>query len=416
MAYIPSSDLATVLDKAKVGVWFDAIHDGRTVLVCKMPETVIKALHRGAGASLLTSVVQAEGFSIMCVGFRVQDEPDNPFTATIASISLRDLAFDKGILSSQFTTLHCLNEFNHPVLSADCLLEPGQAWSTLEGLDLANPYLPDPSTDSVTKPSEFLRIVDLALDRFQQEIYRPTTTPAREYIEATGRIPLTLSLWKAIEVFEVSPTLSAGPFRIDDTDEGKKQERAVHLLLDSMYPGSTYRSPRVQEGSSVRELIDALSIGSESICLLESKGMAVLTGAIGRSSQRRAATVTKHVTKGLKQLQGALTSVRSGSQIYDAEGQPIVLPGRENLPAHAVVLLSEMYPFLDWQRFASEVIASSENERYRALFHIMDVSELSYLIKVSEDAAAFNLYLMQRWLGVKLKGTAYLRVKIPTRS
>jgi len=413
MTYVPSSALAAVLERVRVGLWIDSLQDGRVALVCKMPELAIKALHRGVGCSFLISIVKVEEFSILCLGIRVEDEPENPFTTTIPTCSSRDLAILKEILSSRSTTLHCLNELNHPTLSAWCSLESATAQTSLDGLNSTNPYLLTPSTGQPQQPTEMLRVVELALDRFQKEIYRPAGEAPREFVEATGKIPLSLSLWQPVEVFEVSPTLAGGPFRIDDQDEGQKQERSLHLLIDSVYPRNTYRSPRIQDGGSMRELIDVLGLGSDAICLLESKGMAILSAAVDRSSHRRAAMVTKYIAKGLRQLKGALTTIRLGGRVYDADGLLLKLPGRETLPAHAIVLLSEMYAFVDWQRVAAEAIACSENDRLRALFQVMDVSELSYLVKLSKDARAFNERLIQRWFAVRVKGTAYLRVKIP---
>jgi len=54
--------------------------------------------------------------------------------------------------------------------------------------------------------------------------------------------------------------------------------------------------------------------------------------------------------------------------------------------------LSEMYTFLDWQRIARLVVKLSENEQYKALFHVADISELSYLTNISKDADTFNKY------------------------
>ena len=59
MAFVPSRALEAALGKARVGVWIDLLQDGRIALVCKIPETVTKALHLGADCSFLLSVVQA---------------------------------------------------------------------------------------------------------------------------------------------------------------------------------------------------------------------------------------------------------------------------------------------------------------------------------------------------------------------
>ena len=118
MAFIPSQHLSSVLQRAKAGIWVERLQDDRNAFVCKIPETAIKAIFRGAPCSLRLAMVNAEGYDVLCLGFRVDDEPENPFTTIIASMSSEDLTTLKQILNSTSTTLHCLNELNHPALSA----------------------------------------------------------------------------------------------------------------------------------------------------------------------------------------------------------------------------------------------------------------------------------------------------------
>lgn len=412
MAFIPSKNLSAVLDKAKIGLWIEPLADGRIALVTKIPETAIKALYRGAGCSLLLSVVQAEPLSILCLGLRVADEPEHPFTATMPNMSPRDVVLLGKILASGHATIHCLNELNHPVLSASMSMDAATARNAGDALNASQPFLLT-STSAVPPPQEFARILKLALDRFQVHIYSLADDKMGASVRMTAAIPLTLDFWTTHEIFEVTLSSQGGPFRIDDEDEGGKLERMVLVALDAAYPGSSYRSPEVRDGSGMRELTDVLGFNVESICVIESKAISVLSGAPGQTSRRRALTVTGHIKDALNQLRGALKKIRAGSQISDAGGAPIVIPNQQTALAHAIVVLSEMYAFVDWEDVAALVAGLSEDDARRALYQVMDIQELSHLAANCKDADVFNNRLLQRWAFVKEKGTSYVRALVP---
>src|SRR5436309_787616 len=134
MGFIPSIRLNENLAIANIGLWPEPLMDGRAALVCKMPETAIKALHLGAKCSFLLAVVRAESLALLCLGLRVNDEPEHPFTALMLNSSPEDAPLVDQILTSGSTTLHCLNELNHPMLSASCSLEPRAATAAAEAL------------------------------------------------------------------------------------------------------------------------------------------------------------------------------------------------------------------------------------------------------------------------------------------
>lgn len=319
-----------------------------------------------------------------------------------------DLYHLKQVLSSGKTTLHCLSELNHPMLSAWCSLEPTAAQRALDRLKNANPCWWDEPSDLSRSPADLHRALDSAMKVFAKVVY-----PTMDHASGIGRpegIPLTLEIWRPTEVFEVSPTLASGPFRIDDTDEGAKLELTLRGSLDAIYPGSTFRSPSIRKGSGHRELTDILSFDDSSICVVEAKAISVLATGTTRSSDRRASVIEKHANKAISQLQGALSRIRSDIDVYDSEGNIITITNRQASPAHAIVLLSEMYAFLDWQAIARLLVEASQSERHKALFHVMDLSELNYLTAVSNSAAMFSDCLIQRWLHVKMSGTSYIRM------
>lgn len=414
MSFIPSIKLSEALTIAGVGLWVEQLGEGRTALVCKVPESVIKALHRGAACTFLISTIKAESLTILCLGLTVNDEPESPFKASMVNCLPEDAALLTKILESGATTLHCLNELNHPVLSAWCSMEPKCAALAAEVLKSSNHWLLTLPSSKLVRLPDLSRMFELALERFQHHIHRSHDDPISEHVKMTATIPLKLDIWKYCEIFEITPTATGGPFLIDDENEGLKLERLIHVVVDSIYPGNSYVSPDVQDGKILRELTDVLGFDLDFICAVQAKARAVLTVDSEQPSSRRTGNVEKDIKKGLKQLSGALTNIRAGLPIFPhQETTPIVIPNRDTSLAHAIVVLSDMYSFVDWKAIAVSVAEASENRVHRALFHVLDIQELANLAANCEAPETFSNRLVQRWIVVQEKGTAYIRAQAP---
>jgi len=413
MAFIPSLKLSEAIARARVGLWIERLQDNRLALVCKIPETAIKALHRGAACTFLLGTVEAEPLVILCLGLKVADEPENPFKVLIANYSPEDLTLLIQILMSANTILHCLNELNHPMLSASCSLDPRSAALAVSALQSSNHWLLRAESIKVVSLTELAPAVELALDRFHSQIHRSQDNPLTEHVRMTAAIPLNLDIWKPTEIFEVTPTYASGPFLIDDKDEGRRLERQIDVVIGSIYPGSSYISPDVQDGKILRELADVLGFDSNWICVVQAKALAVLSANPRQPSSRRTANVEKDIKNGLRQVAGALTKIRDGSTILrHGEATEVAIPNRQTSPAQGLVILSEMYADVNWAAVAALAVKASENPTHRALFHVLDIGELTTLATSCKDAPTFNARLVQRWVVVQEKGTAYIRAKL----
>lgn len=412
MGFIPSGKLSEVLSNTSVGLWVEQLGGGRTALVFKAPESAIKALHLGAACMLLLSTIQAEALTILCLGLAVEDEPERPFKALIANCSAEDTTLLVQILESGTTTLHCINELNHCVLSARCSLEPESASVAANALSSSTHWLLTAPSIKLVKLPDLSQMLEIALDRFQDHLYRSLHDPVSEHVKMTASVPLNLDIWSPSEIFEITPTVTGGPFCIVDENEGSKLEKMIHVVVDSIYPGNSYLSPDVQDGDTRRELADVLGFDSDFICVVQAKALAVLTVNSKRSSSKRTANVEKDIRKGLKQLAGALTNVREGALVFPhGEDTPIVIPNRKISLGHGIVVLSEMYTLVDWNVVAASIAEFSDSNIHRTLFHVVDIRELTSLTANCKDAETFGKRLVQRWLVVRERGTAYVRVK-----
>jgi hypothetical protein len=314
------------------------------------------------------------------------------------------------VLASGSTTLHLVNELNHPALSGWCQLEQTAAAEAARGLATCDPWVLTPELSPAMPPSTFASTLTSALDLYQQHIFTRPGDACSGAITFSARIPLTLTLWRPTQTIAVTATRESEPFAIDDSDEGRKLERLGRVVVDAMYPLHSYHSPQVQDGATRRELVDLLGFDADWICLIEAKAMSMLDSSSFRSSDRRKANIEKSITKGLGQLGGALKNIRSGAALFRADGNPLTFVNRE-APAHAIVLLSEMYTFIDWRAVADAVASASDDVVHRALFHVFDLQELVSLATDCVDSAALNYRLIQRWFLVKERGTAYGRVR-----
>lgn len=412
MGYIPSIRLANAFDVASTGVYLEELQDQRVGLVCKLPDNAIKALFRGAQCSLFMGVVLSESLPILCFAFRVYDEPEHPLTIFHLDSFPETAPLLKSLLMSGGTTLHCVNELNHPMLSASCEFPPEVGQSAAVAYSQSPNWLLTPESAKALETEDCHRIFDLAIERFSHHVFHSPNGVRGGQINMAAKIDLTLDVWKPTEIFEVTPTADDGPFLIGDEDEGAKLERLLHLTIDYAYRGSSYRSPVVQNGKKLRELTDVLAFDENSICVIQAKALAALNVNSQRSSTRLAANVTKDIRKGLGQLSGALGNIRSASKLFRADGTPLEIPNRANSLAHGIVIVSEMYQFVDWRQVASDVAQASESDLYKAMFHVMDMRELAALTTRCADGSTFFNRLCQRWLNVKMTGTGYIRSSV----
>lgn len=411
MTYIPSETLVAALEGSRVGLWIDKMHQQPAALVCKMPEVAIKALHQGAGCTLVVGVVRIGSRRVLCRGLRVEDDPDHPLSVVGPSLVSDDLQLLHEILRAGSTRLICVNELNHPMLGATCSFDPEASRHAQQELLGTETFLLAPEGEDCLTLAELNTLLQQALDRFQSLIYGGGLRA--EEGDSISALQMTMVNDEPVELFQVSPTAQGGPFRVDDRNEGLKLEQAAYLVLDAVYPGRTYHSPRIRIANGTREIADALALGDRFACVIQAKALSVFGAASSRTSERRSSTLTKAVTEAVRQLQGSTRRMRSQRELLDAGGRLISWNQRETMPAHAIVLLSEMYAFLDWRMIARKTAEASESDTHRAFFHVMDLMELSFVAQQAPGADAFESIMLQRWATVQDRGTGYLRARAP---
>ena len=128
------------------------------------------------------------------------------------------------------------------------------------------------------------------------------------------------------------------------------------------------------------------------------------------NKDKRVKNITKHLNKALNQLEGAVRTYRRNEMILNEKLESINIPhDREHGIIDCIVLISEMYPALDWNEIAKDLMVRAKN--VGAFFHILDLSELQRLVAISKTTTVWNANLFKRWEKVKEVENAFVRFK-----
>ena len=213
------------------------------------------------------------------------------------------------------------------------------------------------------------------------------------------------------EGFSVNDRGDSVEYTMTQRDEGTVFEQLIFFSMNEIYRGQSFLRPIVKITNRNRELADLLSIDydNKTMSIIQAKTIAALEICMKQSSERRSSSIEKQAKKALKQLKGAIRQIRAGNQVFDSNHNQIEIPDPAKIIIHAIIIVSEFYPFANWKKIGNDLVSISENDQYMALFHILDLLELQQMVTNSESSNSFHNYLFQRWVMVKKTGTAYVR-------
>lgn len=399
MVFVPGLAILREMVSEKAGLWpLRADNDDESSLVVKLATPVIKAIHQGARSSFLVSVMEYNDSRVRFIGLVVYDDEEHPAAVSQPSIShLQQTRFEELLEQSRFR-VHFFDENVRPVLSATGSLAAELAKGTLAGLQRTSPHYTGPQ-NLLTSLAHDLFIKD------QDAIFTGGTSSAL----VSQEIPLSI----APDPHEVLiAEYGRGQFRLIDEDEGGGLEQSAHGLLEFVYGENTYRSPIVERGKIRRELTDLIGFDSSSICIVESKALAVLGMDQPRPSQRRSRLVDRSVAKAIRQLTGAIKQIRTGAEVSDRLDNSLQFPNRGSCLIHAVILVSDMNAELDYRSIATSLLDASGDEP-AIFFHLLDLAELQRLTALSHgDSQRFSEILLFRWNALKQTGNAFIVSKV----
>jgi hypothetical protein len=89
----------------------------------------------------------------------------------------------------------------------------------------------------------------------------------------------------------------------------------------------------------------------------------------------------------------------------------ITIPNINTANIHGVVLISEMYPFLDWQNIA-ETIKDNSDPQENIMLHIIELPDFERLSLVAQSSILFSKFMTDRFLVMLSHKTAFISGKI----
>lgn len=382
------------------GCWPLPINNGEEyALVTKMATSVIKAAYRLCPVSLTVARANTPVGVVLATTLKIEDDPDAALMLSGVLRHEEEQSAIENILRAGRTLLIFFDELSRPVARAECSFESSKCTTAHEmvaasGQRYAGPWTP---------------LLSAVLDEVQG-LCDPTLAITTKYAPAFVVIPLTLARFETIKTTALGAN-DVIDFRLDDLDEGHGLEQSTWHLLENLFGTQLHHSPRVREGEVIRELTDILAVAASGLCILEAKATAVLTAKSGRTTERRAKSAQKQIDKGIDQLTGALKNLKAGSPMQTKMGFPLSLPSATGQHRHAILMVSEMLPSLDWEAIGDQLMAASQKSG--AMFHILDLQELRTMVGISRDQPdLFMAILAFRFSKMEERKHAMLRIRL----
>jgi hypothetical protein len=356
MVFIPSKRLLSELQSVEAGIWL--IEDDDTKkgsIVVKIRTTDLKSVYRGIPFYIMLAIVKTENQFTSFVGYLVADDPEYP---SIATALLDNQTFNqarslRSILSESCTRLHFFDEQNRSLVSANCLITK-------------------PDVDAVNTSIMMAKGINFAahLDQKQRSIAHDRLTydliSIRDGGKAENTSPVFLKTklyFDDLNIISNVASVTVENYQLDNANEGLALEESAYLALSRVFKEQTYHSPIVPEKKTSRELTDVLGFDDKYICLLESKALSLLKTELNRTSSRKASLIEHDLRKGISQAKGAIKKLKEEQGIFFVHDRMFTVPNTETATIHGIVLISEMYPFLDWKKIAEALRRFSDPEK-----------------------------------------------------
>ena len=146
---------------------------------------------------------------------------------------------------------------------------------------------------------------------------------------------------------------------------------------------------------------------------MECKALSVLNWPSERNTQRRAKLIEKDIGKGLRQLRGAIRNLQSRYRVINQNGQEIKFDF-EDAWYQGIVLVSEMYAFVDWKEIAHKIKSFSNPDR-RIFLHVIDIAQLEQICIFSPHPLVLSDHLLDRFLATLQHKNAFVKTVISSR-
>jgi hypothetical protein len=362
-----------------VGLWFDC-SKGANKIIVKISTYLIKHIYNGVKIDLIAAVYKNLNDTYPMLGLRIFDDPDYPSLIT-ERVETKQLSHFKNVVQSENTEVELYDELGFPSLFGGVHIDRNIQDK------LANYY---GASHQFTDDRDFSKASE-SLDFFAISL---------ENEKATGRI-LKLDYFK-IRFYELAQVenfhiRSHEISKISPLDflEGDQLEHQIAIASESIFNQNTFKSPYVQKGDKLRELIDVLMKYDRGLFLIETKAMSVFNKN-DQKFERKSKSIIKQAKKGIDQLVGANKQLKKGSYLFDVNGNKINYDSE--MITQNIVLVSELVQFDEQEDIKKYLLKSIITNNLS--IQLIGFDEYMLIIKAAEGKMElFDYYLLERMNG-----------------
>lgn len=376
--YIPSEKIYNKIRSEIASLWYVPVNEGKeTALIIKAPTPAIKAAMLGCRLKLFFGKEK----SYLCKAVMIEDVPDSPLIISGVQIESEEHQALFRSLEHRSFPVFMFNEMDLCVASAVVRLPVKDSEKILSFIKSGNPLY----------TGDFDSSASAALDSFEYTLDKTRTYQNVHEADVVEVVP-DIREWETSKIYFYNQA-RAQKTDIAEEDEGENFERTIWGSLESVFPTTLYKSPKVRIGEKTRELTDVYAYYEYGSFLIECKDLSVIQAGYERNMKKRIAGIQKQIKKALKQLVGATNAFKRGDIILDNENKEIV--ANRSQPLHCIVLITELVTDGDWNEIAE--LVTDAVQQTGAFFHILDFCELITLLKQSSgDPKLVDYNLMQR--------------------
>ncbi|MBO5287120.1 MAG: hypothetical protein J6B34_03265 [Clostridia bacterium] len=375
--HIPSEKVYNKMRSEIASLWYVPANDGNeTALIIKAPTPTIKAAILGCPLKLFFGKEDA----YLCKAVMIEDVPGSPVIISGVQIEAEEhQALLKSVQQKSFPVF-LFNEMDICVASSIIQLNLNDSEKILSFIKSEKLY-----------SGNFDSLASAVLDCFEYTLDKALPYQNVHEMDIVEIAP-DIGEWETNKIYFLNQAI-AQKTDIAEKDEGEIFERTIWGSLESVFPTTLYKSPKVKIGEKTRELTDVYAYYEYGSFLIECKDLSVIQAGYERNMDKRIGGIQKQIKKALKQLVGATNAFKRGDIILDNVNKAIVVDRSQ--PPHCIVLITELITSGDWNEIAELLIDAVQQTG--AFFHIIDFREFITLLKQSSgDPKLIDYNLMER--------------------
>ena len=375
--HIPSEKVYNKMRSEIASLWYVPANDGNeTALIIKAPTPTIKAAILGCPLKLFFGKEDA----YLCKAVMIEDVPGSPVIISGVQIEAEEhQALLKSVQQKSFPVF-LFNEMDICVASSIIQLNLNDSEKILSFIKSEKLY-----------SGNFDSLASAVLDCFEYTLDKALPYQNVHEMDIVEIAP-DIGEWETNKIYFLNQAI-AQKTDIAEKDEGEIFERTIWGSLESVFPTTLYKSPKVKIGEKTRELTDVYAYYEYGSFLIECKDLSVIQAGYERNMDKRIGGIQKQIKKALKQLVGATNAFKRGDIILDNVNNAIDVDRSQ--PPHCIVLITELITSGDWNEIAELLIDAVQQTG--AFFHIIDFREFITLLKQSSgDPKLIDYNLMER--------------------